>query len=69
MALQLSRFKLFLSLSIVLALLIFTLQNSQAITIKLFLWQATMSRALVIFIVFSLGILLGYSLGSKRKTK
>lgn len=64
-----SKFKLIISLAIMLVLLIFTLQNSHEVTIRFMLWQTTMSRALILFIVFSVGVLVGYFLGGTGKRK
>ncbi len=40
------------------AITVFTLQNSQIITIQLFLWEAEASLSLVLFTAFSIAILI-----------
>ncbi len=43
---------------------IFTLQNSAAISIKFLLWQFSISRVLMIFILLAVGFVLGAILGT-----
>jgi uncharacterized integral membrane protein len=49
-----------------LAVTVFTLQNTQTVTIRLFLWNLELSRALMIFAVFSLGIVIGIFAGNVK---
>lgn len=55
-----SQIKVYLSLVLLLLIVIFTVQNVAVVTINLFFWQFSVSRALMIFIVLIVGILLGW---------
>jgi uncharacterized integral membrane protein len=60
---------------IVLAILIviFTIQNTQVVEIKFFIWQTSISRALVLLSTLFIGIILGWLITwagySRRKRK
>ncbi len=43
-------------------IIIFTLQNTQVVEIRLFFWKVVMSRALMIFIILAVGVILGWIL-------
>ena len=50
-------------------LFIVLLQNTQIVTVKLFFWEMSMSRIILIFFVMLIGFVLGYVLskmGHKR---
>jgi uncharacterized integral membrane protein len=52
--------------------IVFMIQNVQVVDIKFFTWSVTISRALMILIVFAVGILLGWvvrSIGYRKKKK
>jgi uncharacterized integral membrane protein len=52
--------------------IVFMVQNVQVVDIKFLTWSVTISRALMILIVFAVGILLGWvvrSIGYRKKKK
>ena len=52
--------KFYFIVAMLLLIVIFTLQNAQVITINLLFWKLTFPRALMIFIVLIIGILIGW---------
>ena len=58
--------KLSLFMALLLAVVVFTLQNTESISIRFLFWQFSLSRALMLFLVLGIGILLGFLLGSIR---
>ncbi len=56
--------KLIIAMILLLLLVIFTVQNASVITINLFFWQYSISRALMIFFVLSIGVIIGLVLGT-----
>ncbi len=53
-------FKLISSIILIGILLIFVIQNATVVEVKLFFWSIEISRALLMFIVFSVGIIIGW---------
>jgi uncharacterized integral membrane protein len=53
-------YKIILSLILVILVVIFIIQNAAVVEIRLFFWTITLSRALVIFLVLVIGILIGW---------
>jgi len=49
--------------------IIFAMQNTEFVTIKLFIWTFSTSRALMLIIVFLLGFLTGWIIRSIRAHK
>lgn len=47
-------------------IVIFTLQNTESTTVKLFVWSITTSRALTLFVVLVVGMAIGWMLRSLR---
>lgn len=62
-------FKTIVSLLFVTAIIIFSVQNSEATDIKFLIWDLNISRVLVILGSFSLGMLVGLLLCFKPKAK
>jgi len=57
-------------LAVCAVLLLFALQNSESVTVAFLFWESTMPRAVVLFIFFCAGVLLGLLLGrSLRKPR
>jgi len=56
--------KLILSTVLILLVVIFTAQNSSVVSINFFFWQFTISRALMIFFVLAIGIIIGLILAT-----
>lgn len=55
-------FRLVFSLVLVALVLIFTAQNVEVIGIRFLFWTVSMSRALMIFFVLAVGLLVGWLL-------
>jgi len=53
-------YKLLLIIGFLLLLVIFTLQNTQQVNVKLFFWSIPMSAALTILIPLAVGLLIGW---------
>ena len=53
-------YKLLLIIGFLLLLVIFTLQNTQRVNVKLFFWSIPMSIALTILIPLAVGLLIGW---------
>ncbi len=54
---------------IVLLALILLLQNTQVVTINLFFWQISMSRIILIPLIFVLGFIVGFMVDYHRQKK
>ena len=61
--------RLVAGLVMLILVVIFTLQNAEVINVRFLLWQFPLSRALLIFIVFAVGIILGWFLRSWGERK
>lgn len=57
------------ALVITVLIVIFTLQNTDAVLVRFFLWTLATSRALLIFVVLAIGIVLGWLLRSLKSRK
>jgi putative membrane protein len=63
-------FKLIIGLILAAVVVLFILQNVTTMELTFLFWTLSMSRALLMFLILSIGILLGWLLhGSFRKTK
>lgn len=49
-----------ISLILVALVVLFTLQNMEAVTITVLFWQFSLSRAFLIFTVLAIGIIVGF---------
>ncbi|MEW6519750.1 MAG: LapA family protein [Thermodesulfobacteriota bacterium] len=58
--------RLGLAMALLLGVVVFTLQNTEMITIRFLFWQFSLSRALMLFLVLGIGVLLGFLLGTYR---
>ena len=54
--------KLYIGLLLLVLVVIFSIQNVEIVKIKFLFWELAISRALIIIVVFSLGILIGWLL-------
>jgi uncharacterized integral membrane protein len=54
------RAKLIAAVIVLLMVIVFTLQNAEVVSVRLLFWTLTVSRALLLFVVFGLGILAGW---------
>lgn len=50
-------------------LIIFVLQNTEVVVVKLWFWDASIPRALLLFVTFAIGLIIGFMVPSTRKTK
>ncbi len=53
------RIKLILSLLLLFIVALFAVQNAAVITIKFLLWEFDISQALMIFLTFAIGLVIG----------
>lgn len=53
-------FKLYTGITLLILVVIFTLQNVEIVQISFLIWSFPISRALMIFLVLSVGILIGW---------
>jgi len=56
--------KLIIGVVLLFLLAIFTVQNASVVTISFFFWEFTISRALMIFLVLAIGIVVGIILAN-----
>jgi uncharacterized integral membrane protein len=47
--------------------MVFALQNSESATLKLFIWELSLPRALIFFVFFSVGFLCGIAVSNWQK--
>lgn len=56
--------KIFIGIALLFLVILFVLQNVEPVTLQFLLWSFSLSRALMFFIIFALGIVVGWALGS-----
>jgi uncharacterized integral membrane protein len=62
--------KTYLGLALLLLIVVFTLQNAEVVTVNFLIWRLSVSRALMVFIVLIIGIVVGVVLrGLMRRHK
>ena len=61
--------KLYTGLSLLILVVIFTLQNVEVVQINFLVWEFSMSRSLMIFMVLSIGVLIGWFMGKHSLIK
>lgn len=61
------RLRLWLTVAIVALLVIFTFQNLVTVEVTFLFWAIQMPRAILVFVVFVIGALLGWIIGSARR--
>lgn len=49
----------YVGLGLLLLIAVFTLQNAEVVTVRFLVWQVSVSRALMIFFVLVIGIVVG----------
>ncbi|WP_455207352.1 lipopolysaccharide assembly protein LapA domain-containing protein [Kaarinaea lacus] len=52
--------KLIVALCLVLLIILFTIQNTEVVTLRFLFWQLSISRVLMIFFVFTIGAAVGW---------
>ena len=50
-------------------LIIFVLQNTEVVVIKFWFWDLSIPRALLLFITFAIGLIIGLMVPSTQKSK
>jgi len=55
-------FKFYVGVFLFLMTGIFAVQNAEVVTLKFLIWEASLSRAIMVFIVFAAGIVMGWAL-------
>ena len=58
------RIKMTIGFAVVLLTIVFTMQNVDVVSIRFLVWEMAVPQALLIFVIFSSGLLGGYLLGS-----
>lgn len=61
--------KIYIGLALLLLVIIFIVQNTVVVEIRWLFWTVTMSRSLMIITVLSIGITIGWLIGSHRSRK
>lgn len=63
--------KLYLAVGLFVLVLVFILQNVDVVSIRFLLWELSLSRALMFFILLAVGVVIGWALGSvyRRRAK
>lgn len=61
-----SNLKLYLGVFVVLMVVIFTLQNTEVVTTRFLFFEFSLSRALMIFVLFCAGVLTGWVMRGLR---
>jgi len=56
-------------MALLLTVVVFTLQNTEMISIRFLFWQFSLSLALMLFLVLGIGVLLGFLLGTYRRNE
>ena len=59
--------KIILIISILLLLVIFTAQNYQIVEIKFLFWSFSTSRAILLFVTLSVGVIIGLLLSNLKR--
>jgi uncharacterized integral membrane protein len=66
------RLKIYFATSLLLLLLLFILQNTEVVNLNFLVWQLSLSRALLLLLVFAIGLATGLLFGNlagRRKAK
>lgn len=50
-------------------LIIFVLQNTEIVTVKFWFWDLSLPRALLLFVTFAVGLIIGLMIPASRKVK
>jgi uncharacterized integral membrane protein len=61
--------KIISSVALLLIVVLFTLQNTEVINIRVLFWTLPVSKALLMFILLGLGVLTGFFLGSYSRKR
>jgi uncharacterized integral membrane protein len=61
------RMKMAGGMALLLLVVVFTLQNTEVIPIRFLFWDISLSRALMLFLVLAIGILIGFMAGRSSR--
>ena len=61
--------KLIAAGSVLLLALIFTLQNAEVVSVRFLFWEFSMSRVILLFLVFVFGVIAGWILHGLARTR
>jgi len=61
--------KMILGLILVILVVLFTLQNTEVVALRFLWWEFAMSRVLMFLLVFAVGLLTGFLLGSHLRSR
>lgn len=59
--------KIIIIIILAVSLIIFVLQNTETVAIKFWFWELSIPRALLLFVCFALGIIIGLIIPSSKK--
>ena len=59
--------KMILGLILLLLVVVFTLQNTEVVALRFLWWEFAMSRVLMFLLIFAVGMLTGFLLGSRPR--
>ena len=61
------KIRFILIMALLLTVVFFTLQNTELVAVRFLLWEFQLSRALLIFLAFTVGVIVGLFMGSTAK--
>jgi len=61
--------KIILGLTLVVLVVLFTLQNTEVVALRFLWWEFAMSRILMFLLIFAVGLLTGFLLGSHFRSR
>jgi uncharacterized integral membrane protein len=62
------KIKVFIIVILAVFLIVFVLQNTEIVVIKLWFWDLSIPRALLLFVCFAIGLVIGLIIPSSRKS-
>jgi uncharacterized integral membrane protein len=62
------KIKVFIIVLLAIFLIVFVLQNTENVVIKLWFWDLSIPRALLLFVCFAIGLVIGLIIPSSRKS-
>ncbi len=63
------KFKIVIALLIAMVLVIFALQNTEIVQIKLWFWEIQTPKALLILLCVAVGVIVGFMVPSPKRSK
>ncbi len=62
-----AKVKVILGLALLLLLVVFILENTEVVALRFLWWEFAMSRVLMFLLIFAVGLLAGFLLGSYKR--